>query len=193
MILRRFMKDVVLPVAVAIALAILIQGVIAKPYQIPTESMVPTIQAGDRVIANRVIYKFRDIDRGDIIVFEPTLEARKSCAQTAEEIASNIPFVKRVIGVAGDHIEIRAGRREVLVNGKPFDVANAQPNPIQGPTGQDAVATFDVPKGKIFVLGDNRQNSCDSHQWSDPYVPTGNVIGQAEVTYWPLRHIKFLN
>jgi signal peptidase I len=192
-ILRRFMKDVVLPVAVAIALAILIQGVIAKPYQIPTESMVPTIQAGDRVIANRVIYKFRDIDRGDIIVFEPTLEARKSCAQTAEEIASNIPFVKRVIGVAGDHIEIRAGQREVLVNGKPFDVPKAQPNPIQGPTGQDAVATFDVPKGKIFVLGDNRQNSCDSHQWSDPFVPTGNVIGQAEVTYWPLRHIKFLN
>ena len=87
------MKDVVLPVAVPIALAILIRGVIAKPYQIPTESMVPTIQAGDRVIANRVIYKFRDIDRGDFIVFEPTLEARKSCAQTAEEIASNIPFV----------------------------------------------------------------------------------------------------
>lgn len=190
MILRRFMKDVVLPVAVAIALAILIQGVIAKPYQIPTPSMVPTIQAGDRVIANRVIYKFRDIKRGDIIVFEPTIAARRTCSP--EDVASKIPFVKRVIGLGGDHIVVQAGTREVLVNGRPFDVQNAEPNPNQGDTGTLSAKSFDVPKGKLFVLGDNRPNSCDSHQWSDPYVPEGNVIGQAEVTYWPLGHIKFL-
>ena len=190
MILRRFMKDVVLPVAVAIALAILIQGVIAKPYQIPTPSMVPTIEAGDRVIANRVIYKFRDIERGDIIVFEPTLAARRTCSP--EDVSSTIPFVKRVIGVGGDHVEVRAGTRQVLVNGQPFDVSNATANPNQGTTQTLPSRSFDVPKGKLFVLGDNRQNSCDSHQWSDPFVPEGNVIGQAEVTYWPLRHLKFL-
>ena len=105
MILRRLMKDVVLPVAVAVALALLIQGVVAKPYQIPTESMVPTIQPGDRVIANRVIYRLRDIKRGDIIVFEPTLIARRSCSQSEEEIARKIPFVKRVIGLPGETVE----------------------------------------------------------------------------------------
>lgn len=185
------MKDVVLPVAVAIALAILIQGVLAKPYQIPTPSMVPTIQAGDRVIANRVIYKFRDIQRGDIIVFQPTVAARTTC--NPDDAASNIPFVKRVIGLPGERIEVQAGRPEVLVDGKPYLVENAQPNPGQGSTASLPSKEFVVPEGKIFVLGDNRPDSCDSHQWSDPFVPIDNVIGQAEVTYWPLRHVKFLS
>lgn len=193
MILRRFMKDVVLPVAVAIALAILIQGVIAKPYQIPTESMVPTIQAGDRVIANRVIYKFRDIARGDIVVFDPTQDARETCGDPD----SDVPFVKRVIGLPGDRVEVVAGRSDVIVNGTPFVVEAAEPNPGQGSTGSLPSKEFQVPEGHIFVLGDNRGNSCDSHQWTGgpnaPYVPVDNVIGQAEVTYWPLRHVAFLD
>jgi signal peptidase I len=190
-ILRRFMKDIVLPVAVAIALAFLIQAAVAKPYEIPTPSMVPTIQAGDRVIANRVIYKFRDIERGDIIVFQPTRAARTTCDASA--VNDDTPFVKRVIGLPGDTVEVLAGQREVTVNGQAFDVPNARPNPGQGAGQTEPSNTFRVPQDKLFVLGDNRDNSCDSHQWSDPYVPMGNVIGQAEVTYWPLRHIKFLS
>jgi signal peptidase I len=190
-ILRRFMKDVVLPVAVAIALAFLIQASVAKPYEIPTGSMIPTIQERDRVIANRVIYKFRDISRGDIIVFHPTLAARTTCSGP-EGAKDTTPFVKRVIGLPGDHLVIEEGKREVLVNGVPLDVRAAALNPPQGPGNDLRSKTFDVPQGKLFVLGDNRGNSCDSHQWSDPYVPISAVIGQAEVTYWPLRHITFL-
>lgn len=185
------MKDVVLPVAVAIALAFLIQAAVAKPYEIPTPSMVPTIQAGDRVIANRVIYKFRDISRGDIIVFHPTVAARTTCSGP-EGAKDETPFVKRVIGLPGDTVTIEAGKREVTINGTPFDVPAAAPNPLQGETGSAPRNTFEVPRGKIFVLGDNRQDSCDSHQWSDPFVPIGAVIGQAEVIYWPLRHLAFL-
>lgn len=191
MILRRFMKDVVLPVAVAIALAFLIQAAVAKPYEIPTPSMEPTILAGDRVIANRVIYEFRDIDRGDIIVFHPTVEARTTCSGP-EGATDKTPFVKRVIGLPGDRLEVELGKREVTVNGVPFDVPAAGTNPIQGPSGSQPKATFQVPAGKLFVLGDNRANSCDSHQWTDPYVPIDAVIGQAEVTYWPIKHVTFL-
>ncbi len=191
MILRRFMKDVVLPVAVAIALAFLIQAAVAKPYEIPTPSMVPTIQAGDRVIANRVIYKFRDISRGDIIVFHPTVAARTTCSGP-EGARDETPFVKRVIGLPGDHLVIEAGKREVMVNGTAFDVPAAAPNPLQGAGNDLRSKAFDVPQDKLFVMGDNRQDSCDSHQWSDPFVPIGAVIGQAEVTYWPVRHLTFL-
>lgn len=191
MILRRFMKDIVLPVAVAIALAFLIQAAVAKPYEIPTPSMVPTIQAGDRVIANRVIYKFRDIERGDIIVFQPTRAARVTCDASAAD--DDTPFVKRVIGLPGDSVEVVAGRSDVTVNGQPYSVPNARRNPGQGAGQAEPSKTFRVPADTIFVLGDNRDNSCDSHQWSDPYVPIENVIGQAEVTYWPLRHVKFLS
>jgi signal peptidase I len=180
--LRRVLKDIVLPIAVAIALAFVIQASIAKPYEIPTGSMFPTIQPNDRIIANRLIYKFRDIQRGDIIVFEPPPSAKRSCS---EPTGSDVPFVKRVIGLPGDRAEVRANG-PTLVNGRPFVVAQALPNP------EDKVFPV-VPKNSLLVLGDNRPNSCDSHQWvPSPWVPEGNVIGQAEVTYWPLDHIKFL-
>jgi signal peptidase I len=185
------MKDVVLPVAVAIALAFLIQAAVAKPYEIPTPSMEPTILAGDRVIANRVIYKFRDIERGDIVVFHPTIAARTTCSGP-EGATDETPFVKRVIGLPGDRVEVEASKREVMVNGTPFDVPAAGTNPLQGPSGSQPRGSFQVPAGKLLVLGDNRQNSCDSHQWSDPYVPIDAVIGQAEVTYWPIKHVTFL-
>lgn len=185
MILRRFMKDLVLPIAVAITLALLIQAAIAKPYEIPTESMDPTIRPGDRVIANRLIYHFRDISRGDIVVFHPTDVARQECEPGS---TSSTPFVKRVIGLPGDQVQLLAGTSDVRVNGAVFAVPAADINDPPRPDHE----TFTVPAGKIFVLGDNRRHSCDSHLWPDPYVPLSRVIGQAEVTYWPLRHVTFL-
>jgi signal peptidase I len=177
---RTLIRDTLIPVAVAIALAFVIQGSIAKPYEIPTESMVPTIKANDRIIANRLIYHFRDISRGDVVVFNPTASAKATCGDVVEDV----PFVKRVIGLPGDRVEVRNG--QTLVNGRVFTVKDARV-PTYPPV------TFPkVPEGKILVLGDNRNESCDSHQWPDPFVPISSVIGQAEVTYWPLSHLKFL-
>jgi signal peptidase I len=164
---------------VAVALALIIQASIAKPYEIPTESMYPTIKANDRIIANRLIYRFRDIGRGDVIVFEPTMSAKQTCG----DVVSDVPFVKRVVGLPGDRVEVRNGL--TLVNGVSFVVKNAA-RPVYTKVFPP------VPKGKLLVLGDNRNASCDSHQWSDPFVPEDNVIGQAEVTYWPLENLKFL-
>lgn len=210
MFFRRLMKDLILPVAVAVALAFLIQASVAKPYEIPTGSMEPTIMTNDRVIANRVIYHFRDIERGDIIVFQPTQDARRSCeclpgAPCPDSVLkSTVPFVKRVIGLPGDRIEIDTGSNQVRVNGTPLDIPNARQNDggsfrvgdgifSAKDEGRTMVLSSPVPAGKLFVLGDNRGDSCDSHQWSDPFVPRGNVIGQAEVIYWPLPHVKFLS
>jgi signal peptidase I len=177
---RRLITDLLLPVAVAIVLAFLIQATVAKPYQIPTESMVPTIQANDRIIANRLIYRFRGIHRGDVIVFEPTDVARARCG---DETGSDIPFVKRVIGLPGDRVVVRGG--VTYVNDAPFVVKRAR---VPGYAKTWPV----VPPDRLLVLGDNRPASCDSHMWPDPFVPEDNVIGEAEVIYWPLRHVGFL-
>jgi signal peptidase I len=175
---RRVVKDLLLPVAMAFALAFVIQQSVAKPYEIPTASMVPTIKVNDRIIANRLIYRFRDIERGDIIVFDPPPEAGRECLGAG----SGIPFVKRVIGLPGDRVEVGGGR--TLVNGRPFDVGDAE-------TPRYQVVRATVPDDSLFVLGDNRNESCDSHEWGP--VPRDNVIGQAEVTYWPPTHVGFLD
>ncbi|MGE3141627.1 MAG: signal peptidase I, partial [Thermoleophilia bacterium] len=109
--MRRVVKDFILPLAVAVALAFVIQAAVAKPYEIPTASMTPTIEGNDRIIANRLIYRFRDIDRGDIIVFDPPPAATRTCGQAG---GGDIPYVKRVIGIPGDTVEVR---RETVVAG----------------------------------------------------------------------------
>jgi len=239
---RRFVKDFLLPMAVAVALAFVIQAAVAKPYEIPTESMVPTIKANDRIIANRMIYRFRDIARGDIIVFQPPSSATRTCGDAG---GGNIPFVKRVIGLPGDEVEVRRevvtaasgpvfanvrvippgaasvtggdsarirlkpgdARSVTYVNDEPFEVAESiTPVELDGdPSGYGAegqimdTGTYElerrtVPAERLLVLGDNRPGSCDAHQWQpDRYVPMDNVIGQAEVVYWPLSHLAFLD
>jgi signal peptidase I len=181
--MRRLVRDVVLPVMVAVGLAFVVQAAVAKPYEIPTESMVPTIAAHDRILVNRLIYRFRDPARGDIVVFTPPPSADDPC----DNPRAGVPFVKRVVGIAGDLVEVRDGR--TFVNGEPFVVPAAVV-----PT---YTVSFDVvPTGTVLVLGDNRNSSCDAHDWVDfgsPFVPLSSIIGQAEVVYYPAKRVKFLD
>lgn len=187
--MRRLARELLLPAMVALGLAFVIQSAVAKPYEIPTRSMVPTIQPHDRIIANRLIYRFRDPRRGDIVVFTPPPAALSACGQPP----GNVPFVKRIIGLPGDVVEVRENG-PTLVNGTPLVVPEARPN--------DYSRRFaPVPADHVLVLGDNRPESCDSHQWegtvpdpsTDPFVPVDSIIGQAEVTYWPLGRVHFLD
>lgn len=173
---------------VVLTLALAIQGAVAKPYVIPTGSMLPTIELNDRIVVNRVVYRLRDIDRADIVVFTPPAAALAACSVPD----GGVPFVKRVVGLPGDRVEVRKNGL-TLVNGRPLVVGNARPN--------DYNRVFEpVPAGHILVLGDNRAESCDSHQWegapprptSDPFVPEENIIGQAEFIYWPPNRVRVL-
>ena len=187
--MRRMLRDLVLPIVVAFALAFVLQAAVAKPYEIPTGSMRPTISEQDRIIANRLVYRFRDIARGDIVVFTPPASAIAACRPPA-----GVPFVKRAVGVAGDRVDVV--NRRTLVNGREFVVPGADPPQYE--------AHFPVvPEGHLLLLGDNRNASCDSHLWgsswngaarpNDAFAPVGNVIGQAEITYWPPGRLGFLD
>lgn len=239
--MRKLIKDLILPVAVAVTLAFVIQASIAKPYEIPTNSMYPAIQganstgdrAPDRVIANRVIYKLRDISRGDVVVFDPTRGARAACSEPGD-----VPFVKRVIGLPGDTVTVkeekisqsnpnpalRPGgalavrrvaepnsygpdgvREETLGEGdvtyvtyvKKAGEAKAVPLVIDSAITPDYEASFPtVPPDQLLVLGDNRPGSCDAHVWLErgaEFTPQSNVIGQAEIIYWPIQRVRFLS
>ncbi len=212
---RAIIRDFILPLAVAFAIAFVIQEAMAKPYEIPTGSMIPTIQENDRILANRLIYRFRDPRRGDIVVFEPTKEARNACGDTA----SDVPFVKRVIAVAGDTVQVRG--HVPYVNGRPFTVRNAVTSRDEDGVrpdfpilpGRKLGEPVTVPSHSLFVMGDNRPGSCDSRVWpewndvlgslggADPetaadipaaFVNLDAVIGQGEIIYWPVTNLTFL-
>ncbi len=148
-------------------LAIGIRACVAEARFIPSESMLPTLEIDDRLIVEKISYRFRKPERGDVIVFSPTDALKKQNYNEA--------FIKRIIGIPGDTIEVKNG--DVFVNGKELTekyILNA-PNYEYGPT--------QVPEGQYLVLGDNRNNSYDSHYWG--FVPFDNVIGRATVRFWP--------
>jgi signal peptidase I len=167
---RTLFRDVVFPLLIAFTVAMFAQATLAKPYQIPSGSMLPSIQLQDRILANRFIYRIHAIERGDVIVFIPPAG-----------IDQSTPYVKRVIGLPGDTVEVRNGK--TFVNDEEFVVPAAT---IPSYTRRPEV----VPDGSLFVLGDNRNESADSHIWG--YVAMDNVIGRADVVYWPPKDIHLL-
>lgn len=154
-------------VAMAFVLSFGIRTFVAEARYIPSSSMEPTLQINDRLIIEKMTYRFDDPKRGDVIVFNAT-DALK--AQNFNEA-----FIKRIIGLPGDTVEVKRG--EVRVNGKLLReiYIKEKPNYNYGPVT--------VPEGNYLVLGDNRNNSYDSHYWG--FVPKDKIIGRAFVRFWP--------
>lgn len=148
----------------AILVAYLLQAYIVKPFQIPTESMMPTIDPGDRILVNRMSYRTSSPQRGDIIVFKAPTDP------TAD-------YVKRVIAVAGDTIEVKQGR--VILNGE------AQNEPYVMAENKSTFHAQQVPEGTVFVMGDNRADSQDSRFWTIPWLDVDSIVGKAFLIYWP--------
>ena len=185
--------ETVLVVIGALVLALLIQQFLVKPYKIPSPSMVPTLDEGQRILVNRIGNNFGDPKVGQIVVFNPPSGAESAGSECAVEHAEDEAclkakdgklkqaFVKRVVGGPGDRLEVRGGN--VTRNGKPVDEPYAQ-------TCDDTtcnIKPFTVPAGHYFMMGDNRGNSDDSRFWGP--LPRDYVIGRAFATYWPPKRI----
>jgi signal peptidase I len=187
-------------VAVALGLALGIQAFLVKPYRIPSESMVPTLEVGQRVLVNRIGNNFTDPEVGDVMVFHPptgaTGEAADKCGVqvTSTQLCprpvnrkADVNFIKRVVGEPGDRIAVRDGK--VVRNGRPLDEPYAQDCLAQG-GGCDFQGEITIPEGHWYMMGDNRGQSDDSRFWGP--VPRDWFIGSAFATYWPPDKIGLL-
>lgn len=186
---------------IAVVLAVALQALVVKPYKIPSGSMEPTLHVGDRVLVNRFAHRIlgHEPKVGDIVVFNPPTGADPSspiCGTSGQGQGSGTPcskptpekskqsFIKRVVGVGGDQIAIRGGA--VYRNGKKADEPFAAAcDPASGAC--DFPNPITIPKGYVFMMGDNRGNSDDSRFWGP--VPNDWVIGGAFATYWPPSRI----
>lgn len=187
--------ELVLVVAVAIGLALGIQAFLIKPYRIPSESMVPTLDVGQRVLVNRLGNNFGDPKVGDILVFHPPTGAEEdnTCGDVGErpgaacdkptDKPSSVNYIKRVVGVPGDKISIRDGH--VIRNGKRADEPFIRA--CDGGSGCDFPRTITIPADHYFMMGDNRGESDDSRFWGP--VKRDWIIGGAVATYWPPKRI----
>ncbi|MBE9011376.1 signal peptidase I [Pseudanabaenaceae cyanobacterium LEGE 13415] len=160
-------------IALSAVLALGIRHFVAEARYIPSGSMEPTLQVNDRLIIDKISYRFNNPERGDIVVFSPTAALERQNFHDA--------FIKRVIGLPGDKVQVRGGR--VYINDQPLreDYIGKEKAP-QYEWGPQV-----VPPDSYLVLGDNRNNSYDSHYWG--FVPRDKIIGRAIVRFWPPNRV----
>jgi signal peptidase I len=177
--------DWALTITLAAFAVLVVQAEVAKPYRIPSPSMEPTLhcakpargclsRVADRVIANRLVYRFHEPRRGDIIVFQAPARVEAACSAGGT-------FIKRIVGLPGEKLSMRNGF--VLINGVPL----VEPYLRPGYRGRQSGDWPRIAGEGYFVLGDNRRMSCDSRRWG--VVPRDNIIGRADVTYWPPNRV----
>lgn len=153
-------------IAIALILVVIVQNFIIINAEVPTESMVNTIQPGDKLITFRLSYLFSEPKRGDVIVFKyPDNEKEK--------------FTKRVIGLPGEKVEIKDGK--VYINDSKNPLKEPYVNGI--PTGN--YGPYNVPEGSYFVMGDNREKSLDSRFWQNTFVKKKKILGEIKFRYHP--------
>jgi signal peptidase I len=196
-----FWVETLKTIGVSVVLALAMRQFVAEARFIPSGSMEPTLLVDDRLIVDKVTYRFSDPQRGDIVVFDPTdtLKAQKYTEA----------FIKRVIGLPGDKVEVQDDK--VTINGKPLtenypstqhpeqmvkiytDKNKQDPSvPLwtaenKGPDFPQPGQSNVVPAGQYLVLGDHRSNSLDGRVWG--YVPKDRIVGKALVRFWPLNRL----
>jgi signal peptidase I len=201
-VLQRLRKnpvvDLGITLVVAIGIAFIVQLWVVKPYRVPTASMESTVLIGDRVIAARFLYHLRDPQRGDIVVFHPNGTGNE--AELSDSVA-DVTFVKRLIGLPNEVVGAVGGRTYVCGDGAPADRGRPEATPgcdyldepylndlsaFDLPTQEDW-GPVEVPDGRYFMMGDNRNDSKDSRSWGS--IQRDQIIGRAFVTYWPLNRL----
>ncbi len=204
---RQSWWDIPVTLILAFAMVLLITTFVAKPFSIPSGSMEDTLQVGDRVLVNKVVYHLRDIERGDVVVFDGTdsfvpasiVEPRNPVSAAVTWVGQSVgiippdgtDFVKRVIGVGGDHVVCCDASGRVTVNGVPLE---EQSYLYAGDAPSDQAFDVIVPDGMLWLMGDHRSNSADSRaHLGDPgggMVPESRVVGRVMNVLWPLGRIS---
>lgn len=161
------MRETIEMILMALVLYFLIDAMVARVV-VQKISMIPTLVPGEVLMVNKLKYRFNDVGYGDIITFHYPLDPE-------------LDYVKRAIGLPGDEVIVKGG--EVMVNGRLLNEPYISAAP-------EYEGVWEVPEDALFVLGDNRNPSADSHVWG--YVPMDNVIGKAFAVYWPFTNIRGL-
>lgn len=198
----RALAEMVLIVLLSLLFAWTVQALLVKPYLIPSGSMLPTLKIGERILAEKITYRFRDPKVGDVVVFHPPINVvgpeqdppsslplcpgraapGQPCPEGGTEKAKTT-FIKRIVAGPGDLVQIEDGIP--IVNGQPVE-GDWQTNPCQGKVCNYPRA-IRIPEDHYYVLGDNRGKSEDSRFWGP--LPRDWITGRAAVTYWPPSEI----
>jgi signal peptidase I len=158
---------------VALILALLVRSYVAEPRFIPSDSMVPTLAIGDRLVVEKISYRFHEPEYGDIIVFDPPTQLQEL------GYSKDQAFIKRIIGKPGQIVEIKNGT--VLLDNQPLKESYIAEAPKYN------LRAVQVPENRFFVMGDNRNNSNDSHVWG--FLPRQNILGKAWFRFYPFDRI----
>ena len=182
----RWIVELVGVVVVAILVAVLLRTFVVATYSIPSGSMEPTLQIGDRIVVDKLSYHLHGVDRGNIVVF--TTPPNENCAGPPVS-----DLVKRVIGLPGEVISLKDGN--VYINGKllpePFLPPSVRDDTYPGPSAAPYALhqPYRIPAGDVYVMGDNRPESCDSRYWGP--IRESTIVGKVDMRIWPLSRIGF--
>ncbi len=168
--IRNLFSNWLIPIILAILLAVIINKFILYKIVVPTQSMSPTVEVGNQLFVTK-FYNTSNIKRGDVLVFN------------SDELHELL--LKRVIGLPGDNVEIKKDGA-VYVNGEKI-----KEDYVKYPGGKTNMS-FNVPEGKFLMLGDNRANSDDARYWANPYIDSKDIDAKAQIIIYPFNRIGFI-
>jgi signal peptidase I len=183
---RRWITETAIVVVIAVVIAVLLRTFVVATYSIPSGSMEPTLMINDRILVDKLSYELHGIGTGNIIVFSTPPDEHCAGPPVAD-------LVKRVVALSGQTISLAKG--QVYINGKllhePWLSSAVQHETVPGPSNAPYSLNlpFKVPAGDVFVMGDNRTDSCDSRYWGP--IKTSTIVGQVDFRIWPITRIHF--
>jgi signal peptidase I len=181
-----WLRETLVVVVVALVAAVLLRTFVVQTFYIPSGSMEPTLQVGDRILVDKLSYHLHGVDRGNIVVFRRPADENCGGPPVAD-------LVKRIIGLPGETISLSQGH--VLIDGKRLDETwltnSAQGTTSPGPSGTsyNLSEPYVIPANSYFVMGDNRADSCDSRYWGP--IARSLIVGKVDLRMWPITSFHF--